>query len=500
MRLTIRIAFLFQVFLAIGVLIDSANLQAKAFIQPPSAQAPNAQAGNRAPQQQPSSELTAEQRQQLTQRLAKEMDDLIPGEYADQSKQKQKLNEAANFFIDLDEKNLRSSLSELASMDPNVPPQELLLAGLAYATNNLTRGKAILEQSAVQHREHPGFPLAFARLAILQARYFDAAALAEKTQSLNRSSRLSAEAKSFYELEVLDVLTTVELNRNELPRAQQYVQKWEQIAPNNDKMLLSAAEINFLQNKADKAVSYLNRRSKKVADELPTEGIIAKWYLANGDTDQYNQWIRQAFEKHKSNGFIQIEYAAWLLRQEDFARALSVIKTFESDSGATAQSKLIKGRIAFSQQQYANAEAIFADLFQRQPNNLEHMYLYSLTLLENPDKQKQQLGAQLARRNFQLNPTNQLTSSILGWAVYQTGNKKDGRQLLLRAAQTGSMLPDTAFLVARMLIEEGEEAQAKITLNQYVKNPAIFVYRARAKEILESLGSVDAELPGPSKN
>lgn len=497
MRLTIRIAFLFQVFLAIGALIDSANLQAKAFIQ-----APNAQAGNRAPQQQPSSELTAEQRQQLTQRLAKEMDDLIPGEYADQSKQKQKLNEAANFFIDLDEKKLRSSLSELASMDPNVPPQELLLAGLAYATNNLTRGKAILEQSAVQHREHPGFPLAFARLAILQARYFDAAALAEKTQSLNRSSRLSAEAKSFYELEILDVLTSVELSRNELPQAQQYVQRWEQIAPDNDKMLVSAAEINFLQDKADQAVAYLNRRSRKAADELPTEGILAKWYLARGDIEQYGKWVRQGFEKHKTNRFIQVEYAAWLLRQEDFTQALAVIKKYESGGGETTQSKLIKGRIAFSQQQYGSAETMFADLFQRQPNNLEHMYLYSLTLLENPDKRKQQQGAQLAQRNFQLNPTNQLTSSILGWAMYKTGNKEVGGELLSRIAEAGKLLPDTAYLVARMMVSEGRASMAKTVLDPHVKSPAIFIYRARAKELLTSLNSSDGagNLPGPSKN
>jgi len=497
MRSTIHIALLFQVCLVLVALIAPTDLRAGPFFQQPGSQTGNST-------QQLPAQLTEEQRQQLAVRLATELDDLIPGEYAEESKQKQKLEEATSFFINLDEAKLRASLNELASMDPNVPPQELLLAGLAYATNNLARGKSILEQSAVKHRDHPGYPLAFARLAILQARYYDASALAEKAQSLIGPSTLSAGAKSFYQLEVLDALTTTELNRNELTQAQQYVQKWEQIAPSDDKMMLSAAEINFLQNKADKAIAYLNRRSKKVADELPTEGIIAKWYLAKGDIDQYGKWIQQAFEKHNSNGFIQVEYAAWLLRQEDFARASSVIKTFESDSGETAQSKLIRGRIAFSQQQYAVAEPIFADLYQRQPNNPEHMYLYSLALLENPDKQKQQRGAQLAQRNYQLNPSNQLTTSILGWAMYTNGNKKNGQQLLLRtaqAAQTGGMLPDTAYLVARMMVEEGSEVQAKITLNPYVNNPAIFIYRARAKELLESLSSVDAaELPGPSKN
>lgn len=491
----------FQVCLFFSLLGGPASLWATPIV-PTVVPVQTAQAPAARPAARQTDQLTEEQRKQLSQRLAQELDDLIPGIYADGSKEKQKLEQATAFFIKLNEEKLRSTLSELAAADPNVPPQELLLAGLAYATNNLARGKAILEQSSVRHRNHPGFPLAFARLAILQNRYFDAIALAEKAQTVNRSANISVEAKSFYESEILDVLTTTELRRNELKQAEQNALKWEQLDPKEDKMLVATAEIKFLQNKLDKSVAYLNRRSDTLANEFPTEGIVAKWYLAKSDVDNYSKWIQQAFDKHGNNGFVQVEYAAWLLRKEEFSKAMSVLKSFESKSGETAQSKIIKGRIAFSQQQYASAEPIFADLFQRQPNNLEHMYLYALALLENPDTQKQRQGAQLAQRNFQLNPGNQLTSSILGWALYKTGSKEVGRDLLMRTAEAGNMLPDTAYLVAQMMAEEGRASQAKIILSPFINTPAIFIYRARAKELLATLGSdsgTDAELPGPGK-
>ena len=64
-------------------------------------------------------------------------------------------------------------------------------------------------------------------------------------------------------------------------------------------------------------------------DEYPTEGVIAKWYLGTNNLDEYREWIQRAFDKQPENGFVQVEYAAFMLRNEDFEQAIKVIGAFE---------------------------------------------------------------------------------------------------------------------------------------------------------------------------
>ena len=123
--------------------------------------------------------------------------------------------------------------------------------------------------------------------------------------------------------------------------------------------------------------------------------------------------------------------------------------------------------------------------------------------MENPNEKQQRQGLQLAQRNYQLNPNNQLTTSILAWALYKNGSKEVAMEIVSRAAKASPLVPDAAYLIARMLTEEGRGPQAKVILKPYVDSPAIFLYRARAKELLVSIEaeagqSADA-LPDPSK-
>ena len=488
-------------FLATVVLACIPCLNASVFAQQPA----NSTAQT-TPQQgttQSAAQADPKQRQAVIDSLVGEMDDLIPGDYADGSAEQKKLIEVANFFIERNEQKVRAALGELTIADPNVPPQELIMAGLAYAANNQTQGKAILEQAAILHRDHPGIALAFARLALLQSRYFDSLALSEKARTTNRTSKLSAQAKQFYESEILDVMTVIELRRNQLESAEQSALAWEKLNPNNDKMLIAAAEIQFLRNKPEAAVGFLNRRSDKVKQDFPTAGVMGKWYLGKNDLAAYEEQIQKAYSSNPNSGFVQIEYAASLLRKENFEQAMKIVDGYEASNGASSQSKLIRGRIAFSMRQYAPAGALFAGLFQEQPNNLEHSYLYALTLLENPNEKQQRQGLQLAQRNYQLNPNNQLTTSILAWALYKNGSKEVAMEIVSRAAKASPLVPDAAYLIARMLTEEGRGPQAKVILKPYVDSPAIFLYRARAKELLVSIEaeagqSADA-LPDPSK-
>lgn len=435
-------------------------------------------------------------KQQAFDRLLKELEDLIPGTYDKDSQEQQTLTDVVYGFIAGNQTRVSESLSKLIQLDEKVPPRELLLAGLAYSSNNAAGGRALLEQAGVRHREHPAIPLAFARLALIQGRYFEAFACIEKARQSNNQSNLGAELKKYYEIACLDSLTVIEIRRNELKPAERYALQWQQLAPESDKMLLAAGEVKFLQEKIDEAVSFLNRRSDNIKNVTPTQLILGKWFQAKNDDANYGKWIDEAFAKHPDNPITQLEFAALQIRTEKFERAASVVAEYEAANGESQQSKLIKARVAFANNDFESAEKNFTQLLQSQPNSFEHAYFLILSMLESKDDAKRKQAVELAKRAYQTFRNNQLLAAALGWALYQTGDKKLGTDLLAQAKGIGSTLPDTAYFLAEIMAADGRNVQAKTLLSPFVNSPAVFVYRERAKSLLKSLGSSE-DLPTP---
>ena len=443
-------------------------------------------------------ELPADAKQLLVDQLVRELDQLIPGDYAEDSKQSEQLVKIANLFAEGNEPGLRETLSELSAADPNVPPQDLLLAGMAFESNNSLQGKLLLERAGALDRQHPGIPLAFGQLAISQGRLFDAQTLVEKAQSLLQTSELSTEAKRYYEIAALNSLTIVEIRRNELKRAREYAKQWEQLAPDDDQMFLTTAEIEFLLEDIDAAQSHLQRRSEKQLAEIPTEIVLAKWFRNRNDLENYAKWVEAAWSKDPANPLTQLEYAAWQLRLDAFDTAAAAIESYEAKIGESQESQGLKGRIAFSQEDYPAAESLFALLYQQQPNNFEFSYLYVLALLESNDPQKLQQAVTLAQRNYQALPNNQLAAASMGWALLKVGKLDLGQQLLTQASKAGEMLPDTAYFLASMMIDQNRNLQAKVLLDPFLNSKQIFLYRSAAKRLLEEIDNGE-DLPDPGQ-
>ncbi len=442
--------------------------------------------------------LPADAKKTLVDQLVMELDQLIPGEYTEDSARRVQLIEIANLFAEGNEPGLRDKLTELSAADPNVPPQDLLLAGMAFESNNSLQGKLLLERAGTLDRQHPGIPLAFGQLAISQGRMFDAQTLIEKAQSLLQASELGAEAKRFYELAALNSLTIVEIRRNELKRAREVAKQWEQLAPDDDQMLLTTAEIEFLLEKVDAAQSLLERRSEKQLAEIPTEIVLAKWFRNKNDMENYAKWVQAAWSKDPANPLTQLEYAAWQLRLDEFDTAAAAIESYEAKNGESLESQGLKGRIAFSQEDYAAAESWFAALYRQQPNNFEFSYLYVLSLLESNDPQKLQQAVTIAQRNYQVLPNNQLAAASMGWALLKIGKLDLGQQLLTQASKAGDMLPDTAYFLAAMMIDQNRNLQAKVLLDPFLNSKQIFLYRSVANRLLKEIDSGE-DLPDPDQ-
>ncbi len=440
----------------------------------------------------------AEQQQAAIDLLVAQLDQLIPGDYESDSVQYDKLFDIASFFANGNEAMVRAKITELAELDARLPPPDLLLAGMAFATNNPVQGKALLERAGTNHRNHPGIALAFAQLAIVQDRLFDALALVEKARTQSDEPGQDETTKQFYETAILKALTVIETRRKDFRRAREHASQWEKLEPAGNDMLLATAEIEFLLENSDSAQAYLNRRAEEQLATIPTELILAKWYRGINDLENYARWVESAQQKYTSNALTQIEYGTWLIFSEQFDRAAEIVAQYESENGESAESKLIRGRIAFSKEDFAAAEELFGDLHRQQPNDFENSYLYALCLLGSDDPEKHQQAGAIVQRNLQVNPNNQLALASMGWALLRIGKPDLAQQLLSRIPTGGNILPDTAFFLAKLMVEQDRRTQARNVLEPFLETKQTFLFRPAAKRLIEQIDSEkDAELPNP---
>jgi predicted Zn-dependent protease len=447
----------------------------------------------------PAAQRALENRQAVINSLAMELNELIPGDYKESSPEREELQKVASHFVDGNSDAINYRLDQMRKSNPDLPPSELLLAGLYYAVNNPNQGHALLEQASINNPMHPAISIALGRLAFSQSRIADALALVEKAERQLQSMELSSQAKLHYQTQIADSNTLIAIRQNRIEDAERYASTWEQLQPASPKMLLARAELKFLQNDIPGSIDYLSKLQKALPESRPPETIIASWYQRQQDEPNTEKWIRLAFEKYPDNPSVQLEYGNWAISQEDFTTAVAAIKSYEAAEGESMTTKMMKARMAFARQSYGEAEQLLADLFKSQPNSFDVSNLYALSLIESDNTEKQQLAKQITQRNLQALPSNQVANAAAGWVMLRLGNKEAATEILTRTARSSELSPEVAFFVASMLQGNGKMIQAKLLLQPALESKGMFLYRERANALMKSLGGA-SDLPSPAGN
>ena len=440
----------------------------------------------------------AANRARMMAALVKEMNELIPGDYPENAPQQALLIKLANAILQSDAKTVDATLGQLVEGDPSLPPKGLLLAAANFTVSNAAGGRAMLERAAIENPGHPSISIAFSRLAISQGRTSDALALVEKAIRQMGAAELTPVEQRHYQIESLDVQQIIAKRQNRMEDALALVGQWEQLDPSNPKMMIGRAEVAFEQGDIDTSQQYLRKFRAVVPDSQPTELVLATWFQKKGNAKGTDEWVRKASENYPENPEVQIELGNWAISQEDFDTALEVIANVETKRGQNFATNLMKGRIAFAKGDYSQAEQIFDQLYQLQPSNFDVSNMYALSLAENGDAAKKNLGVQLAERNLRGLPNSQIAQAAFGWALFKSGNVADAKTMFSRVARQQRLPPEIAYYLAVLLVEQGQADQAKQLLQSALQSKGMFLYRVKAREALKQLES-EAGLPAPDK-
>lgn len=427
-----------------------------------------------------------------------EMSKMVPGGVAAGSPTETALQEAIAQFADRKPLEAQQSLKDLTEADDNFPPSDLMLAALAYAINDNTSGRGLLEQAALNSADYPDVYFSFGQLALTQRRFTDAEAHAEFALQKIKAGSFNQLQIDHFKQRYYEIKFQIAKARGRLVKAKEFLQQLESVAPNAPQTLIGKAELAFEDKDIDKTLGFLQQlnsisEGKSRAPEL----TIAGWFQRKGKIQNADLWIRKAAAQNLNDAVVQLAAARWLLNRENFSETLKAVETMESISGETNTSQDIRGKVAFAQGAYATAEAQFESLLTENPGNIDYANMLALSMVQSTDEEKRKKAFNLAKKVASAQPNNAIALSSLAYVMLKSGETEGARSILAKVAQLPNPNAEVSFIMAYMLYQTGQMPQAKIVLDKVVNTKGLFLFRGEAEKLLKTVEQSSQGLPEP---
>jgi tetratricopeptide (TPR) repeat protein len=505
---TSRLLRLFTTFLWVffgGGLVESGSAQ-EDFRPPQVIDGSRAPEGAKATQDPPPTNPAASQvpdqkaqGEQVFEVLVQELMAMIPKKLDRDSEARKAIEGVVTAFQLREFKRAGELLDDIVTQNPGFPPADLLKATLSYAVRDAKNGLALLEKVATDHPRYPGVYAALARLALNEGRISDSLALFEKCARLIKDAELDDEGKKFFEQQCLDGMIDIAMRQRRFADARSFLERQITSLPEDPKVLMSFAELEFFEKNIDKSLDYLNKVKAKLPAARAGETIVAAWFDQQGDRENAAKWIKLAGEKYPQDPQVLLEYAAYLINIEDFPKASGLIGEAEKLSNESLFSRNLKARIAFCNMSYGISKIHYKVLAESQENNFDPANMYVLSLIESTNEEDRKLAQDVATRTFRSLPDNVIALATLGYVQLKVGDLEQAKTIFGKLAPNTGMSPEIDYFLASFYEATGEKDKATQLLETVVKREGMFLYRKPAKQLLEKIKKASDSLPTPQE-
>jgi Tfp pilus assembly protein PilF len=222
---------------------------------------------------------------------------------------------------------------------------------------------------------------------------------------------------------------------------------------------------------------------------LTAEAALALCYERHGDHAQAVKWMAQAVKAAREDLRTRLTAAQWALDTEQVAEARNSAEEALRIDPKSTDARLLRGAVALFQKDYAEAEKQYEAAHLQSPASFVASNNLAAALCEQNDESKKRRALAWAESNFQQNPRSREAAATLGRVLYQVGQLNRAEESLRLATQGGNATSDTAYYLARVLLDRGRKDEAKIWLDAAVKAKGPFAMRPEATELLGKLKS-----------
>jgi tetratricopeptide (TPR) repeat protein len=419
--------------------------------------------------------------------------DLIGDAVSDASTKYPDVDEAIKRFNNRDVLGARQFLEAANSKNNSLPPIDLTLAKMFLMSGNTGAGQASLEKTVI---DNPGDPEAYLILAdqSTQASHMiESEALYEKALTLIDKFDGNAKRKRNFVIRARNGHSIVAERRKNWQTTIDDLQALLQVDPDNAMAHYRLGRALFMQGKSKDGYDQFVKASELDKEMLNPYVASALVYEQLGKRPEAQKAFDRAMAANKSDIKVLTSYASWLLQTGDESKAESVLADARKIEPENLDVLSLSGVAARMAKKLKPAEDYFMAALRLSPSNGGVTNQLALLLVDQPDDAKRQRAVEFAKINAMLRPESPEANVTLAWVLYQTGNNRDAGAALQKALQSGSLGPDSSYLVAKLLYDQGNQADAAKQFLARALDPAangggLFILRDDAEALKAKIG------------
>ncbi len=411
-----------------------------------------------------------------------------PGQFAD-------VDSAIALFQDGDVRGARDLLVKVRQQHQQLPPVEVIVAQLFFATNQVAAGRAELEQAVTRQPTDPEAYYLFAELARQERRLADAESI--YLRSLGLADQLTGNdyRKTNLQIGSYAGLGSIAASRRNWTLADRYAQAWAALEP---KSVAAHRQLGMMQFRLGAYQSSL-QSFQKAFDINPSsprpEIAMALMYeelVVEGDKTKRGSArnaMKLAVKNDPDSLTTRLAVARWALDACEIDMAAENVDAARKIDAGSLDGKILAGLVARHRQDAATAEKQLLAAHLQSPSSFVALMQLALVLIEQKDEAKRQRALGYAELCFRTHPDTSQPQGreaaiTMAWVLFNLGQTAQARNLAESTVVIGSLGNESAYLAAEILHASGQTEAARQILVPVLANGRCFPTKKAAEKLL----------------
>jgi len=400
------------------------------------------------------------------------------------------IDNAIQRFRNGDVKGTRKYLEIAKEKYPKLPPTDVTLAKMQMAARHNQAARILLERVVTETPDDPEAYLLLADQAFAAGRTTEAQALFELAAPLVEKYGQNAKRKRNFTIRLLAGRAAVYERRRQWEQAYDLLKQWVEKDPDNAAAHQRLGIALFRLQKVSEAIEEFGKARQikpDVAHPYVTLGLL---FSQQGDMDKAQQAFEKAYAENKADAATAQTYAEWLIQQGKLDQAQTVASALlQQEKGKDSiNALLLDGIVAYMKGQTDRAEQSLSQVLRLDPSNAKATNLLALLLIQSDNAADRERALSHAEVNADRFPNNAQANITKAWVLYRLGRAKEAQESLQKGARARQLTADSAFLIAKILMEQNRKEEAKRALEQIVnQKTGIFIFRQEAQQLLDQL-------------
>jgi tetratricopeptide (TPR) repeat protein len=407
----------------------------------------------------------------------------------DSAPKKQRGNDALALFKAKDYEGALKLWKEIVENNADMPPAQVIMAQLFLQAGLPKDAQAALEQAILDAPDDPEPYMFMATLALRDRDPTKAEAQLRKAGELLPKFTKSDKRRSALQLRIQSGVAAVAQSRNDWAGAQKSLETALSLDPKNPATLQQLTYCMFQQKNVEGALAKLREAAKNDPKMPVPEAVLVQFYQQSADVENVKKWMAAAIAAAPKSARTRLVLAQCALEaglMEDAQKNAVAAMKLDPKS---LEAEFLRGLVALCDKDYRTAESYFESAMKRAPaggafpisNNL------ALALIEQDDEAKGRRALEYAEANAKQYADSANAASTYGWVLYRLKRLDDAEKALQTAVAAGPMSVDTAYYMARVMVDRGRKADAKKLLETALKLPGRSMFRQDAEDLLQEL-------------